>query len=81
LGYQMGHRSKPRHPNSSPADEDQARCQNGMDSTNTVFDRWVDLRCHVRAQFCEPEWDVAGTYVDKRVNVTSSQVSKTRYRH
>ena len=34
-----------------------------------VFDRWVDLGCHVRAQFCEPEWDVAGTYVDKRVDV------------
>jgi hypothetical protein len=24
---------------------------------------------NVRAQFCEPEWDVAGTYVDKRVDV------------
>ena len=34
-----------------------------------VFDRWVDLGCHVRAQFSEPEWDVAGTYVDKRVDV------------
>ena len=34
-----------------------------------VFDRWVDLGCQVRAQFCEPEWDVAGTYVNKCVNV------------
>lgn len=33
-----------------------------------VFDRWVDLGCHVRTRFCEPEMDVAGTYVDKSVN-------------
>jgi hypothetical protein len=43
-----------------------------------VFDRWVDLGCHVRAQFCEPEWDVAGTYVNKSVNVIRSQVSKNK---
>ena len=34
-----------------------------------VFDRWVDLGCHVRAQFCEPEMNVAGTYFDKCINV------------
>ena len=33
----------------------------------SIFDRWVDLGCHVRARF-EPEMDVAGTYVDKSVN-------------
>jgi hypothetical protein len=43
-----------------------------------VFDRWVDLGCHVRAQFCEPEWDVAGTYVNKSVNVIRSHVSKNK---
>jgi len=33
-----------------------------------IFDRWVDLGCHVRARFCEPEFNVAGTYIDKRIN-------------
>ena len=36
-----------------------------------------DLGClSVRAQFCEPEWDVAGTYVDKRVDVIRSPKPK-----
>ena len=43
-----------------------------------VFDRGVDLGCHVRAQFCEPEWDVAGTYVDKCVDVIRPLSSKSQ---
>ena len=43
-----------------------------------VFDCWVDLGCHVRAQFCEPEWGVAGSYVDKRVDVLDRRRVKSR---
>ena len=33
-GTKLGHRSKPRQANGRPPDEDQTRCQNGMDSAH-----------------------------------------------
>ena len=39
-----------------------------------VLDRWVDLGCHVRAQFCEPEFNVVGTYIDKRIRPCTHKI-------
>lgn len=44
-----------------------------------VLDRWVDLGCHVRAQFCEPEFNVAGTYIDKRISAICLSRLKTKH--